>query len=295
MIKGLLVAVLVFLVATFPATWLLMLFLGNVGLGVSYWGTLPIGILVSALLGGVSGSSMSRYYVDVRRRPAGGQDAARPVERQVVPRPVDQHVGAVAEADQVHDVQAEPGQPADEPAEALDAEPPTRELGDGVVAADRRHRSLVVVGERLARPALQTSHDLAGGVAAALDRRLGHLRAGQRRRATALSSGVEDVHAHLGAPGWQAQTERLNAGQAAAGLAHGGGDRARDLGVVGGENELNATSGFRAPTSTAPAARIEDDRPEVRRQLASLDRGAGSLGAAPRDGRTRAPPSPTSP
>ena len=61
MIKGLLVAVVVFLVATFPATWLLMLFLGNVGLGVSYWGTLPIGILVSALLGGVSGSSMSRY------------------------------------------------------------------------------------------------------------------------------------------------------------------------------------------------------------------------------------------
>ena len=61
MIKGLLVAVLVFMVATFPATWLLMLFLGNVGLGVSYWGTLPIGILVSALLGGVSGSSMSRY------------------------------------------------------------------------------------------------------------------------------------------------------------------------------------------------------------------------------------------
>ena len=61
MIKGLLVAVVVFLVATFPATWLLMLFLGNVGLGVSYWGTLPIGILVSALRGGVSGSSMSRY------------------------------------------------------------------------------------------------------------------------------------------------------------------------------------------------------------------------------------------
>ncbi len=62
MIKGLLVAVLVFLVATFPATWLLMLFLGNVGLGLSYWGSLPLGILVSALLGGVSGSSMSRYY-----------------------------------------------------------------------------------------------------------------------------------------------------------------------------------------------------------------------------------------
>jgi hypothetical protein len=43
--------IVVFLVATFPATWLLMLFLGNVGVLVSYWGTLPLGILVSALLG----------------------------------------------------------------------------------------------------------------------------------------------------------------------------------------------------------------------------------------------------
>jgi hypothetical protein len=59
MIKLLIVAVIVFLVATFPATWLLMLFLGNVGVelngeGISYLGTLPLGILVSALLGGVS-------------------------------------------------------------------------------------------------------------------------------------------------------------------------------------------------------------------------------------------------
>lgn len=44
----------VFLLATFPATWLLMLFLGNLGLGLGYWGTLPLGILVSALLSGVS-------------------------------------------------------------------------------------------------------------------------------------------------------------------------------------------------------------------------------------------------
>jgi hypothetical protein len=29
-----------------------MLFLGNVHLGLSYWGTLPLGILVSALLAG---------------------------------------------------------------------------------------------------------------------------------------------------------------------------------------------------------------------------------------------------
>jgi hypothetical protein len=50
-IKGLLLAFIVFLVATFPATWLLMLFLGNLHLGLSYWGTLPLGILVSSLLG----------------------------------------------------------------------------------------------------------------------------------------------------------------------------------------------------------------------------------------------------
>jgi hypothetical protein len=44
----------IFLIATFPATWLLMLLLGNCGLGLSYWGTLPLGILVSALLGGAT-------------------------------------------------------------------------------------------------------------------------------------------------------------------------------------------------------------------------------------------------
>ena len=51
MIRMTIVFIVVFLVATFPATWLLMLFLGNVGVLVSYWGTLPLGILVSALLG----------------------------------------------------------------------------------------------------------------------------------------------------------------------------------------------------------------------------------------------------
>jgi hypothetical protein len=53
-IKGLLVAVVIFLVATFPATWLLMLFLGNVDVHVSYWGALPLGIIVSVILGGVT-------------------------------------------------------------------------------------------------------------------------------------------------------------------------------------------------------------------------------------------------
>jgi hypothetical protein len=53
-IRGLIAFILIFLIATFPATWLLMLFLGNLGTGLSYWGTFPLGILVSALLGGVS-------------------------------------------------------------------------------------------------------------------------------------------------------------------------------------------------------------------------------------------------
>lgn len=54
MIRGLLAALVVFLVATFPATWLLMLFLGNLGVAISYWGTLPMGVLVSVLLGSAS-------------------------------------------------------------------------------------------------------------------------------------------------------------------------------------------------------------------------------------------------
>lgn len=57
MIKALIAGTIVFLLATFPATWLLMLFLGNLGLGLSYWGTLPLGILVSVLLGSASAPS----------------------------------------------------------------------------------------------------------------------------------------------------------------------------------------------------------------------------------------------
>jgi hypothetical protein len=53
-LKGLLLFGAFFLIATFPATWLLMLFLGNIGTNVSYWGALPLGILVSALLGGAT-------------------------------------------------------------------------------------------------------------------------------------------------------------------------------------------------------------------------------------------------
>jgi hypothetical protein len=50
-IRALIVGVILFLVFTFPATFLLMLFLGNVGEHLSYWGTFPLGILVSVLIG----------------------------------------------------------------------------------------------------------------------------------------------------------------------------------------------------------------------------------------------------
>jgi hypothetical protein len=53
MIKALLAGTVLFFIATFPATWLLMLFFGNVapGVGLSYWGALPLGVLVSVLIG----------------------------------------------------------------------------------------------------------------------------------------------------------------------------------------------------------------------------------------------------
>jgi hypothetical protein len=58
-IRALILVLVTFLIATFPASWLLMLFLGNFGTGLSYWGTLPLGILVSALLASVSSRSYS--------------------------------------------------------------------------------------------------------------------------------------------------------------------------------------------------------------------------------------------
>jgi hypothetical protein len=57
MIRALLAALVVFLIITFPATWLLMLFLGNVHLDLSYWGTLPLGTLVSVLVAGATANA----------------------------------------------------------------------------------------------------------------------------------------------------------------------------------------------------------------------------------------------
>jgi hypothetical protein len=59
MLKNVLLMVVLFLVATFPATWLLMLFLGNAGMELSYWGALPLGILVSVLISGATANLSS--------------------------------------------------------------------------------------------------------------------------------------------------------------------------------------------------------------------------------------------
>jgi hypothetical protein len=53
-IRSILAFIVVFLIATFPATWLLMLFFGNIGMELSYWGTFPLGILASVVLGGLT-------------------------------------------------------------------------------------------------------------------------------------------------------------------------------------------------------------------------------------------------
>jgi hypothetical protein len=53
-IRAALWGIFAFFVFTFPATWLLMLFLGNIGSHQSYWGAFPLGILASVLLAGAS-------------------------------------------------------------------------------------------------------------------------------------------------------------------------------------------------------------------------------------------------
>jgi len=71
----------VFLVATFPVTWLLMLFLGNVGAALSYWAVLPLGVVVSLLIG--AGSS-GGYKYGRRSRQVGRLADPRRVDLPVV-------------------------------------------------------------------------------------------------------------------------------------------------------------------------------------------------------------------
>ena len=60
MIRTVLFGAVIFLVATFPATWLLMLFFGNLHFHLGYWGMLPLGIVASMLLSGSSARGITR-------------------------------------------------------------------------------------------------------------------------------------------------------------------------------------------------------------------------------------------
>ena len=59
MIGFLALLVVVVVVGSLPATWLLMLFLGNVGVHIGFWGALPGGILLTFFIAGTGG--LSRY------------------------------------------------------------------------------------------------------------------------------------------------------------------------------------------------------------------------------------------
>lgn len=47
-------------VFSLPATWLLMLFLGNIGVATSFWGSLPGGILLTFFTAGSGAGAMRR-------------------------------------------------------------------------------------------------------------------------------------------------------------------------------------------------------------------------------------------
>jgi hypothetical protein len=63
MIRALFVGAVVFLVSTFPSTWLLMLFFGNLHFHLGYWAMLPLGVLVSMLLSGTSATRLTAVRV----------------------------------------------------------------------------------------------------------------------------------------------------------------------------------------------------------------------------------------
>ncbi len=117
-------------------------------------------------------------------------DPRRPVPGEVVPRPVDQDHQPVAEADQEHQVDPQPGQPArrclgDECRRAA-RPPPT--------APDGRHDPVVVVAEWPGRLAGQPPADVDRGVAAALDGHLGQLGEGLAVAACRRGQVADDEH-----------------------------------------------------------------------------------------------------
>ncbi|MDP2290239.1 MAG: hypothetical protein Q8M22_03580 [Actinomycetota bacterium] len=62
MIRGLLAIAAIFLISTFPATWLLICSSATARpIGLSYWGALPLGILVSTLITGAGSSTVYHH------------------------------------------------------------------------------------------------------------------------------------------------------------------------------------------------------------------------------------------
>lgn len=57
---ALILGIILVVVLSFPATWLLMLFLGNVGVLVSFWGALPGGILITVFIAGAGAAAGRR-------------------------------------------------------------------------------------------------------------------------------------------------------------------------------------------------------------------------------------------
>ena len=67
----------VVVVGSFPATWLLMLFLGNVGVNVGFWGALPAGHPDDVLRRRHRRTQPLREVAGLNRRRPGSGPAAR--------------------------------------------------------------------------------------------------------------------------------------------------------------------------------------------------------------------------
>ena len=101
---------------------------------------------------------------------------------------------------------------------------------------------------------------------------------------------VLDVHAHLDAPlrGSASPSARTPGKPPPASRTAAATARATSTSLVA-SSTLNATSGGRAPTSTAPARRIQPRRPEVGPKLARVDRRCSSSGPPRRKNAGRLP------
>src|SRR5215831_6559788 len=93
------------------------------------------------------------------------EDPCPAVVRHERPSPLNHDEQAVAETDQEHDVDEQPGQPGEEPGGLEPAD-----VGDRPGAADRGQHSLVRVAERLGKLAAKSPQNIRGGMSSLLHR-----------------------------------------------------------------------------------------------------------------------------